>query len=132
MGEHLSWHVAYLNGVLRSISNVAGYLSGTQRCDFRLLGNAEVISLLGESPYFADADLSKWGYGSKVSVLHLTTAGLIEATLQSSLIMCTCIVYVPTFQLSFLPSSPSALNFQKGGGNAVHLVPVSTEHSIKP
>ena len=68
----LSWHMAYLEAVLRSISNVAMHLTDTKPYDLMLLGNAEVISLLGESPYFADADLSKFGYGSKVIVLEIS------------------------------------------------------------
>ena len=71
-----------------------------------LLGNAEVISLLGESPYFADADLSKFGYGSKVTVtLHMRTAALLAGKLYSHVFPQS---HAVAFQLSCPPSSPPA------------------------
>ena len=40
---------------------------------------ADVINLVGDTPYFADGDLSKFGYGSKVNTT--TSSTLINAGL---------------------------------------------------
>jgi len=52
--------VEYMNVMILFACKHVQYAHDTRMCA------AETISLIGETPYFADGDLSKYGHGSKV------------------------------------------------------------------